>query len=142
MTDVRDYIARTEVEVIDRPQHVDVVEVERQSVVVLEACEQGPPGPPGPEGAPGTSVVPVGAVDSAADLPVGADPGTAYVVGGTHIWIHSTNDGWVNAGPVGVPGKDGQIRFTGRGEPPVVIVGATPGDTYLDLDTGDIYKLT
>ncbi|MDO5623788.1 MAG: hypothetical protein Q4G71_03775 [Pseudomonadota bacterium] len=45
------------------------------------------------------------------------------------------------AGPPGPPGKDGQIRFTGRGEPPAVIVGAEPGDTYLDLDTGNVFKL-
>lgn len=44
-------------------------------------------------------------------------------------------------GPPGPPGKDGQIRFTGHG-PPGVIVGAEPGDTYMDLLTGDLYKLT
>lgn len=44
-------------------------------------------------------------------------------------------------GPQGVKGADGQIRFTGHG-PPGVIIGASPNDTYLDLDTGDIYKLT
>ena len=44
-------------------------------------------------------------------------------------------------GATGPAGKDGQIRFTGHGAPPTVIVGASPGDTYLDLDTGDIYKL-
>ena len=44
-------------------------------------------------------------------------------------------------GPPGPPGKDGQIRFTGNG-PPGVIVGAEPGDTYMDLITGDIFKLT
>lgn len=44
-------------------------------------------------------------------------------------------------GPQGTPGKDGQIRYTGHGAPGV-IVGANPNDTYLDLDTGDIYKLT
>lgn len=41
----------------------------------------------------------------------------------------------------GPPGKDGQIRYTGNG-PPGVIVGAEPGDTYIDLLTGDIFKLT
>lgn len=41
----------------------------------------------------------------------------------------------------GPPGKDGQIRYTGNG-PPGVIVGAEPGDTYMDLITGDIFKLT
>ena len=44
-------------------------------------------------------------------------------------------------GPPGPRGKDGQIRFTGFG-PPNVIVGAEPGDTYMDLATGDIFKLT
>lgn len=44
-------------------------------------------------------------------------------------------------GPPGPPGRDGQIRFTGHG-PPGVIVGAQPEDTYVDLLTGDIYKLT
>lgn len=42
----------------------------------------------------------------------------------------------------GPPGKDGQIRFTGNGPPPAVIVGAEPGDTYMDLLTGNVYKLT
>ena len=41
-------------------------------------------------------------------------------------------------GPSG--GKPGQIRFTGNG-PPGVIIGAEPQDTYLDVDTGVIYRL-
>ncbi|MBE2259276.1 MAG: hypothetical protein IAE88_10495 [Rhodobacteraceae bacterium] len=44
-------------------------------------------------------------------------------------------------GPQGPPGKPGQIRFTGNGSPGV-IVGSTPGDQYLDRNTGDIYELT
>lgn len=44
-------------------------------------------------------------------------------------------------GQPGPPGKDGQIRFTGNG-PPGTIVGAEPGDTYMDIISGDIYKLT
>lgn len=44
-------------------------------------------------------------------------------------------------GDPGVPGKDGQIRFTGFGAPGTVI-GASPGDTYLDKNTGDIYTLS
>lgn len=43
-------------------------------------------------------------------------------------------------GPPGPAGKDGQIRFTGYG-PPSTIVGSEPGDTYMDLATGDVYKL-
>ncbi len=45
-------------------------------------------------------------------------------------------------GPQGERGADGQIRFTGMGPPPTAIVGARPGDTYMDLTTGDVYKLT
>lgn len=46
-----------------------------------------------------------------------------------------------STGPAGPAGRDGQIRFTGIGAPPAVIVGANPGDTYCDLATGDVYKL-
>ncbi len=45
------------------------------------------------------------------------------------------------AGATGPAGRDGQIRYTGHGPPPIVIVGSIPGDTYCDLDTGIIYKL-
>lgn len=44
-------------------------------------------------------------------------------------------------GTDGIDGDDGQIRFTGHGVPGT-IVGSSPNDTYLDLDTGDVYKLT
>lgn len=47
-------------------------------------------------------------------------------------------------GPQGIQGErgeDGQIRFTGMGPPPDIIVGSRPNDTYLDLITGDVYKL-
>lgn len=44
-------------------------------------------------------------------------------------------------GATGPAGAAGQIRFTGHGPPPTVIVGASPADTYLDLDSGDVYKL-
>ena len=47
------------------------------------------------------------------------------------------NDISLTPGPAG---KDGQIRYTGVG-PPGTIVGANPGDTYMDLSTGDVYKL-
>lgn len=46
------------------------------------------------------------------------------------------------AGAKGDKGDPGQIRFTGHGPPPAVIVGACPHDTYMDLDTGSIYQLT
>lgn len=45
------------------------------------------------------------------------------------------------AGPPGPPSSNaGQPRFTGDG-PPSAIIGAQPGDEYLDRQTGDIYKL-
>jgi hypothetical protein len=44
-------------------------------------------------------------------------------------------------GPTGPRGYPGQIRYTGHGPPPVVIIGACPHDTYLDLGTGNIYRL-
>lgn len=145
-----DYITLTEVEVIDSSREVEVVEVDTTLVEVFEVGVQGPPGPPGPPGAtgdtgpqgdPGRSLVPLGAVPSIADLPPTGIAGDAYIVDG-RIFVFTAGGAWVDAGPTGVPGKDGQIRFTGEGEPPTLIVGATPGDTYLDLTTGDVYKLT
>lgn len=44
-------------------------------------------------------------------------------------------------GDKGDPGTPGQIRFVGNGAPGTLI-GAQPGDQYLDRDTGDIYSLT
>ena len=50
-------------------------------------------------------------------------------------------------GPQGVPGPPGpaggpagQPRYTGTG-PPGLIIGAEPGDEYLDNSTGIIYQL-
>ena len=43
-------------------------------------------------------------------------------------------------GKDGVDGKDGQPRFWGEGEPGVII-GAEPGDLYLDITTGTMYRL-
>ena len=103
----------------------------------------GPPGPPGPPGAPGAGLHITGVLPSAADLPPTGALGDAYLIAGDlYVW----DAAWVNAGPIqgppGPPGHPGQIRYTGLGPPPAVIVGAEPGDTYLDLNTGDIYKLT
>lgn len=46
-----------------------------------------------------------------------------------------------SSGVDGTNGTNGQIRFTGYG-PPGTIVGANPADTYMDLNTGDVYKLS
>lgn len=45
-------------------------------------------------------------------------------------------------GPTTILAGNGQPRFTGIGEPPAMIVGAQPGDEYLDTASGLIYKLT
>lgn len=44
------------------------------------------------------------------------------------------------AGSTGPRGDNGQPRFNGAG-PPGLIIGAEPGDEYLDLTSGLIYKL-
>lgn len=75
---------------------------------------QGPAGPAGPQGATG----PAGAQGPAG--PVGTQG---------------------PQGPQGEAGRDGQIRYTGHGAPGVIL-GAQPGDTYLDTLTGVIYKLS
>lgn len=98
----------------------------------------------GAPGAPGAGLHITGTLPDVSALPVTAATGDAYLIAGElHVWIAG---GFVNAGPIqgppGPPGHPGQIRYTGLGPPPAVIVGAEPGDTYLDLDTGDIYKLT
>ena len=111
---------------------------------LLELAAQGPPGPPGGPGAPGAGLMILGALASSAELPAIAGAGAAYLIAGD-LWVF---DGmaWANGGPVqgptGEKGKDGQIRFTGHGPPPAVIFGANPLDTYMDMDTGAIYKLT
>lgn len=127
-----------------------VTEVPRTDVLVTPA-EQGPPGPPGPagqQGAPGEPGLRVaGAVDSAGLLPASANPGDVWVTrddGHGHAWNGAA---WVDIGPAAIPGppgtkgKDGQIRYTGHGAPGVIL-GAEAGDTYLDLLTGEIYKLS
>lgn len=45
------------------------------------------------------------------------------------------------AGPPGADGKDGSQWFFGVGEPVVALPGSSPGDVYLDTDTGTIYRL-
>ena len=107
----------------------------------------GVPGLPGPAGAHGAGLAVAGAVDSAALLPAAASAGDTWVTrddGHGHTWNGAA---WVGIGPIaiqgpaGAAGKDGQIRYTGHGAPGVIL-GAEPGDTYLNLLTGEIYKLT
>lgn len=116
---------------------------------MLMFSEQGPPGPPGPQGSAGApgpqgesghGITFLGELASTADLPAAGDAGDAFAIAG-RIFLRTAAGDWVDAGPVGAPGKDGQIRFTGAGAPPALIVGASPGDTYLDTETGHIYTL-
>ena len=129
--------------------------VERETLVLVEQepriqilteAEQGPPGPPGPQGqtgpagADGAGLRILDVLASTADLPASAQAGDAYLVG-TNGWLWN-GAAWKDMGPIQGPrGKDGQIRFTGNGPPPAVIIGSEPGDIYLDLITGDTYKL-
>lgn len=105
---------------------------------------RGPQGKPGPLGPPGAAVHILGELPDVSALPVTGAPSDAYLIAGDlHVWA---GDAFANVGPIqgppGPPGHPGQIRFTGHGPPPMVIVGAEPGDTYLDLDTGNVFKLT
>ena len=115
---------------------------QRTSAFVVRGVP-GLPGPAGERGATGSGLALKGALSSPVDLPLTAAAGDAYLIAGD-LWVFGGVT-WTNAGPVQGPqgerGKDGQIRFTGAGAPPAVIVGAEPGDTYLDLDTGNIFKL-
>jgi hypothetical protein len=121
---------------------------------VIRSGIQGPMGPVGPDGATGpagSSFQLAGSAASYADLPttlVAADAGQAWMTnddGRVYVWSGTawpaSGSAPVLQGPAGADGAPGQIRFTGHGAPPGVIVGANPGDTYLDLDSGDVFKL-
>ena len=117
------------------------VAIERRpaSSVVVHVAIPGPRGQPGEQGEPGRGLAIKGALASIADLPPAAAEGDGYLIAG-ELWAFGPA-GWVNGGAVqGPAGKDGRIRFTGAGLPPTVIVGASPGDTYLDVLTGNVYK--
>lgn len=69
----------------------------------------------------------------------------AYANNGTGMTQDAADARYVKQADIGdlkgADGKDGQIRFTGHGAPGTII-GANPGDTYMNLDNGDIYKLS
>lgn len=123
-----------ETTVVNQPQ--------RTSAFVVRGVP-GLPGPAGERGDPGAGLALNGVLSSPAALPLSAAAGDAYLIAGD-LWVFGGVT-WTNAGPVQGPqgerGKDGQIRYTGHGVPGVIL-GAEPGDTYLDLLTGEIYKLT
>ena len=75
-----------------------------------------------------------------------SDDEVVVVVNAEAEVIEITVDG--EQGPPGPPGSDGGpgpagalVKWFGNG-PPGVIIGASPGDFYLDLDSGDIYTLS
>ena len=123
------------------------VPARRVAQVVVTMAIPGPAGPAGPEGpagadSPGLRIL--DQLDSVDDLPVGATPGDAYLVGAGDAqttWLFNGTV-WKDIGSLrGPKGKDGQIRFTGQGDPPAFIPGAEPGDVYLNTLTGDTFKL-
>lgn len=145
MSGSNDYIERVEVEVFEHTEtDVEVFEHTETDVEVFEVGLQGPPGPLGPQGPAGQDGLGLQILDvlgSVADLPAAPARGDAYLINGNG-WLWN-GAAWKDMGPIQGPrGKDGQIRFTGNGPPPAVIVGSEPGDIYLDLLTGDTYKLT
>jgi len=44
------------------------------------------------------------------------------------------------AGPAGPPGPPGSVWWSGEG-PPTVVIGASPGDFYIDTLSGTLYQL-
>lgn len=100
--------------------------VERETLVLVEQepriqllteAEQGPPGPPGAAGAPGPQgesghgITFLGELASTADLPAAGDAGDAFAIAG-RIFLRTAAGDWVDAGPVGAPGKDGQTHIS------------------------------
>lgn len=123
---------------------------ERAAELVTEG-QQGPPGPPGPAGADGPAGAAglrvVGSAANEAELPLSAATGDVWVTLDTGHGYAWTGSMWVDIGPIaipgpaGVPGKKGNIQHVGTGAPGVIL-GAEPGDTYLDLSTGTVYTLS
>lgn len=65
-------------------------------------------------------------------------PGRVVVSGGTPVYKFVSGG---PMGPPGIPGDDLRVeRFYGEG-PPGLVVGASPGDEYVDTLTGDLYVL-
>lgn len=98
----------------------------------------------GAPGAPGQSIAIQGSVATAADLPPSSTIGYGYITRDTgHLWVW---DGfvWIDAGnvtgPPGPPGPPGiSVWRDGHGVP--VFIFGSGGYYYLDVDTGDVYKV-
>ena len=119
---------------------VTVISNGPEAQIVTVVGVRGPQGPSSP-GRPGLGIT--GAVATAGDLPGTASLGDLWVTrddGHGHSW---TTTGWVDVGPIAIPGpagKAGNIHFKGHGAPGTIL-GAQPGDSYLDELTGTIYTL-
>lgn len=98
----------------------EMLEREVPTYEMLELAEQGPPGPPGPQGVQGVpgpqgegggGITYLGALPDASLLPGTGAPGDAFSIGG-RLHMRTAAGDWVDAGPVGAPGKDGQTNIS------------------------------
>ena len=95
----------------------EMLEREVPTYEMLLFSEQGPPGPqgaagaPGPQGESGHGITFLGELASTADLPAAGDAGDAFAIAG-RIFLRTAAGDWVDAGPVGAPGKDGQTHIS------------------------------
>ena len=98
----------------------EMLEREVPTYEMLLFSEQGPPGPPGPQGSAGApgpqgesghGITFLGELASTADLPAAGDAGDAFAIAG-RIFLRTAAGDWVDAGPVGAPGKDGQTNIS------------------------------
>lgn len=130
------------------PARATVIAQDGERAHVVVAGFAGVPGAVGPTGA-GLQLS--GSVPTYTALPTTLDAsntGDAWLTndsGRVYVWSGAA---WpakdaapLLQGPAGKDGAPGQIRFTGTGMPGT-IVGASPGDTYLDVLTGTVYTLT
>lgn len=77
------------------------------------------------------------------------DDGTYNLMDGTLVVKSPPPPDWVSlSGPPGPPGPPGPVGPSGLGfqwigqGPPNTVIGASPGDTYLDTESGYIYQLS
>jgi hypothetical protein len=78
----------------------------------------GPIGSTGPKGLPGSSVIILGDLPDADDLPVSGNPGDAYLIERElWVWVEGSPGEWVNTGeiqgPEGATGSTGPVGATG-----------------------------
>lgn len=103
----------------------DPVVVIQEPIFLVEVTEQG------------SVNVTVGEAATEVVLVHGGPPGPPGPVGADG----PTGDSLVGPpGPPGPQGPAGSRRWYGEG-PPVVVLGASPGDEYIDVLTGDMFVL-